>query len=77
MSEKIRCQSCGMPLAEVTEPLYCQFCYKDGELVEPELDVQGMIDKSVAHMVSEFNMERESALDLAASIIPTLGRWKK
>lgn len=86
MEEKIRCQSCGMPLAEGffgTEPDglpsqdYCKFCYRKGVFTDPELTLDGMIEKSVHHMTTILGMPEERASALAKSFIPYLKRWKE
>ena len=48
MDEKVRCQSCGMPLSSGDEisarggriavSEYCKFCYQDGAFTDPESD---------------------------------------
>ncbi|MEQ1603714.1 MAG: zinc ribbon domain-containing protein [Pyrinomonadaceae bacterium] len=50
MDEKVRCQSCGMPIEASFNNLgtnaagspvsaYCMFCYKDGSFTNPEQSV--------------------------------------
>ena len=86
MEDKIRCQSCGMPLGpgffgsdadgrEVQE--YCKFCYVNGVFTKPDMTMEEMIRTSVSHMMDELGMPEEKAQELAKSTIPTLKRWSK
>lgn len=74
--EKIRCQSCGMPLPENYPSEYCQFCFQNGNFTEPELTLDGMIKKSVDYMTTNLNFSKENAQKLSNEIIPSLKRWK-
>jgi hypothetical protein len=87
MDNKIRCQSCGMPLSKVFGNLgtnndgsnteeYCSFCYKAGEFTNPTQTLDEMIADSIKNMTTDLNMPPEQASDLANSFIPTLRRWK-
>lgn len=84
MDNKLRCQSCGMPLADGffgTEKDgsetrdFCKFCYQDGEYVQPELTVDDMITMSIDNMTQDLNIDEAKAKELANSIIPKLKRW--
>ena len=84
--DKIRCQSCGMPLAHGfygTEQdgsdnhEYCKFCYERGAFTSPDLTLQGMVDLSVLHMMKELQFPEETARQMSESIIPHLKRWTK
>lgn len=88
MQEKIRCQSCGMPLSEefgnfgtekngAENSVYCSFCFQNGEFTNPTQTLDEMIQSSVDNMTEDLNMSVQQATDLASSIIPTLGRWKQ
>lgn len=88
MENKIRCQSCGMPLSESFGNLgtnqngshtfdYCAFCFKDGEFTNPNQTLDEMIQSSVENMTADLNMPIEKATELANSFIPTLSRWRK
>lgn len=88
MDDKLRCQSCGMPLAEqfgnfgtntdgsLTRE-YCHICYKDGAFTMPGLTMEGMIQLSVDYMTKQMNMPVEKAVAKANEYIPNLRRWKK
>lgn len=86
MDNKIRCQSCGMPLSDKffgTEKdgsqtqIYCKFCFQDGAFVQPDLPIEVMVQMSVDNMMSELDMPEEKARELANEVIPGLKRWKR
>lgn len=85
-SQRIRCQSCGMPLgpdffgtqydgSQTQE--YCKFCYIEGKFTNPSLTLKEMIQISVDHMKKELKLPEEQAKGIAVSTIPELKRWKK
>ena len=87
MEDKIRCQSCGMPLSETAGNLgtnrdgsnsfeYCSFCYQAGEFTSPNQTVDEMIQSSIENMIADLNMPVERASEVANSFIPTLKRWR-
>ena len=85
-SEKIRCQSCGMPLLEEAyvgtnadgsrTSEYCMFCFQDGAFTQPSQTLEEMIQSSIGFMTSELGYAREEAETLSRSVIPELRRWK-
>ena len=87
MDEKVRCQSCGMPLSEAfgnygtqadgtAHPEYCIICFKDGAFVMPHQTMGEMIQSSIDNMMMDLRMPEEKATVLARSFIPTLKRWQ-
>lgn len=87
MEEKIRCQSCGMPLSEEFGNLgtniddsnnweYCSFCFQKGEFTNPTQTLEEMIAGSIENMTTDLGMPVEKAAQLANSFIPTLKRWQ-
>lgn len=85
LGSKPRCQSCGMPLGEenygterdgTTAHSYCSLCYESGEFVEPELTLEGMLERSINHMTTELGMTEDEADHLAHAVIPNLLRWR-
>ena len=81
-----RCQSCGMPWNETlvgTEsggapsPDYCSYCYAEGRFLEPDLNIDGMIRKSIKFMMRDINVSEERAEVMANATIPGLKRWNK
>lgn len=88
MENKIRCQSCGMPLSDTfgnrgtnrdgsNTSEYCTFCFKAGEFTNPNQTLSEMIQSSIENMTADLNMPVEKATELANSFIPNLKRWKK
>lgn len=88
MENKIRCQSCGMPLSETNENLgteadgtntfeFCSFCYQNGAFTNPNQTLEEMIQSSIENMTADLNMPVEQATQLANAFIPALGRWRK
>lgn len=87
MDNKIRCQSCGMPLSKdfgnlgtnadgaLTEE-YCAFCFKEGAFTNPNQTLAEMIQSSIDNMTQDLQMPLEQATNLANSFIPTLRRWQ-
>ena len=88
MDQKIRCQSCGMPLSEqfgnygtnrdgARNPEYCVSCFKDGAFTMPALTLDEMIRMSIDNMTGDLKFPLEKARDLASSVIPNLKRWRR
>lgn len=86
MDDKMRCQSCGMPISENFGNLgtnadgsftseYCKFCFASGSFTLPNQTMQEMIQSSIENMTSDLNMPVEQATKLANSFIPQLRRW--
>lgn len=84
MDEKIRCQSCGMPITEeyfgtMTDGTknadYCTFCFQDGEFTNPEMSLDEMMNSSVSYMTANLGFTDDKALEISSSIIPNLRRW--
>lgn len=87
MDNKIRCQSCGMPLSEKFGNLgtnadgtntteYCSFCFANGDFTNPNQTLEEMIASSIENMTQDLQMPLEQATNLANSFIPTLKRWQ-
>jgi hypothetical protein len=87
MDDKIRCQSCGMPLSSEFANLgtnadgtktdeYCSFCFQNGEFTAPNQTLEEMIKSSIENMTADLNMPPEKAAELANSFIPKLRRWQ-
>lgn len=87
MENKIRCQSCGMPISKEFGNLgtnadgsftkeFCSFCFSGGDFVNPNQTLEEMIASSIENMTTDLNMPPEQATDLANSFIPTLRRWQ-
>ena len=87
MENKIRCQSCGMPVSKEFGNLgtnadgsyteeFCSFCFADGAFINPNQTLEEMIASSIENMTTDLNMPQQQASDLANSFIPTLRRWQ-
>lgn len=87
MENKIRCQSCGMPLSKDFGNLgtnsdgssteeFCIFCFKSGAFTNPNQTLKEMIQSSIENMTQDLQMPLEQATHLANSFIPTLKRWQ-
>lgn len=83
---QLRCQSCAMPIQEdyfgtnadgSENRDYCKFCFQNGKFTEPDLDLEGMIQKSVKHMTQQMKFSEQEADKLSRDHIPHLKRWKK
>jgi hypothetical protein len=86
MQEKIRCQSCSMPMSEAfgnygtmadgtTNAEYCIFCFRDGTFTHPEQTLDEMIRRSIEIMTSDLGMPIAKATELSNAVIPNLKRW--
>ena len=81
------CQSCGMPLQKPEDfgtsatgfrvNDYCHFCFQNGAFTEPDINMQGMIDKCVNIMARQGMMPESQAKALMKDVIPKLKRWQK
>jgi len=88
MDDKIRCQSCGMPVSKEFSNLgtnadgsnvaeFCIFCFAGGDFTDPQQTLEEMIAGSIENMTSDLQMPVEQATELANSFIPKLKRWQK
>lgn len=84
--DKVRCQSCGMPLQErffgtnadgSRNDEFCTYCFQSGRFTEPDLTIPDMITISVHHMVTELHIPENTAKKLAEETIPHLKRWSR
>jgi hypothetical protein len=87
MDDKIRCQSCGMPLEEASGNFgtesdgsasseYCTFCYQNGAFTNPDQTVDGMVASSIDFMTANLGYSAEEATDLSERVIRKLRRWR-
>ena len=86
MNEKVRCQSCGMPLDAVSEKPdtaadgstvseYCMFCYQNGEFTSPDQTVDEMVQSSIDFMTANLGFKPEQATQMSNEVIRGLKRW--
>ena len=87
MDDKLRCQSCGMPLSGDTKNFgtesdgspaseYCMFCYQNGAFTDPDQTVDGMVQSSIDFMTSNLGFSQEKATQMSNDVIPKLKRWQ-
>ncbi len=80
------CQSCGKPIHGSEDfgtntdgsknSEYCVYCFKSGNLTNPHLTMEQMIDIS-AILISRFmNIPEKEGKEKAKVIIPRLKRWQ-
>ena len=80
------CQSCGMPLAKPedfgTDVIgyrvndWCHFCYANGAFIDPEMSMEGMLDKCVDALVRQRMMNARKARQFMTEVLPKLKRWQ-
>lgn len=79
------CQSCGMPFDEAhkkyiakekdgSDSIYCTYCYKDGEFIDPDATVEDMIGIGVPYLA--YKVGEQAAREQLSEFVPTLKRWK-
>ncbi len=80
------CQSCGMPFDNAHEELiakekdgscslYCTYCYKDGEFLNPDATAQDMVEMGVPHLA--YKIGEQAAREQLSAFVPTLKRWEQ
>ncbi|MCL2493263.1 MAG: zinc ribbon domain-containing protein [Clostridiales bacterium] len=83
--ENMYCQSCGMPFDEAhreliakeadgSDSVYCTYCYKDGEFLDPDATAEDMIEMAVPHLAHKIG--EQTAREQLSEFIPTLARWR-
>ena len=86
MDEKVRCQSCGMPIAASFNNLgtdaegspvseYCMFCYQHGAFTNPDQTVDEMVQSSIDFMTADMGFELDQATHMSNEVIRGLKRW--
>ena len=86
MDDKVRCQSCGMPLEASFNNLgtdadgspvseYCMFCYQNGGFTNPTQTVDEMVQSSIDFMTGTMDFTPEQATQMSNDVIRTLKRW--
>jgi hypothetical protein len=88
MDDKVRCQSCGMPVSDqfgnfgtMTDgsknPEYCSFCFQNGAFTNPDQTVAEMVQSSIGFMTANLGFTAEKAAEMSNSVIPNLRRWRQ
>lgn len=54
---------------------YCNYCYKEGDFVEPDITLEGMTEKVIGIM-KMMHVPEAQVRKLAEHFIPTLERWR-
>ena len=79
------CQSCGMPMTKAEDfgtnadgsknEEYCTHCFQQGAFTKPDMTLEQAIELQVS-MADKMGMTPDQARQMAASVLPTLKRWK-
>jgi len=88
MDDKVRCQSCGMPINANFGNLgteadgspaeeYCTFCYQAGGFTDPDRTLEEMVRSSIEFMTSRLHFTPELAATMSNDVIPKLKRWNE
>jgi hypothetical protein len=56
---------------------YCRHCYREGKFTDPDITLEGQIDRLVKLAGSKMNIDETLARTMAMEIIPKLKRWQK
>jgi hypothetical protein len=55
---------------------FCSFCFREGKFVDPDLNIQEIIDRVTGSMVALHSMPDETAKGMLRAYIPALKCWK-
>jgi hypothetical protein len=55
---------------------YCCYCYQDGAFTDPNISLQGMVDRCVGIMAQRGIMPEDQARMLMSATLPMLKRWQ-
>lgn len=85
-SERNICQSCGMPMNNMTDfgtdrdgsinTEYCHFCYEDGEFTDQGISLEEKMARNI-RIAEKLGMSKTTASKLARNTLPKLRRWRK
>ena len=81
-----QCQSCGMTFdaqhkqfiskeKDGSDSMYCTYCYKDGESIDPNATMRDMIEIAVPHFTHKIGNE-DAARKYMTEVVSGLSRWK-
>ncbi len=87
MNDYKLCQSCGMPFDEEhkkyiakekdgSASIYCTYCYKDGEFLDPDATAGDMIEMAVPHCARKIGGDEAEARKQMTEVISNLDRWR-
>ncbi len=85
MENEMFCQSCGMPFDDAhseliakekdgSNSIYCIYCYKNGQFLDPDATVEDMVEMGVPHLARKIG--EAAAREQLSHFVPTLARWK-
>jgi DNA-binding Xre family transcriptional regulator len=85
-SEKNICQSCGMPMKNMTDfgtdrdgsinTEYCHHCYEEGEFTDKGISLEEKMARNI-RIAEKLGMSKATASKLARNTLPKLRRWRK
>ena len=85
-SEKNICQSCGMPMKNMTDfgtdrdgsinTEYCHNCYEEGEFTDQGISLEEKMARKIK-IAEKLGMSKATASKLARNTLPKLRRWRK
>lgn len=55
---------------------YCSFCFREGKFVDPDLNMQEMIDRVTSRLLALRNMPDGTAKGMLRAYLPAFGGWK-
>lgn len=55
---------------------YCSFCFREGKFVDPDLNMQEMIDRVTGRLLALRKMPDGTAKGMLRAYLPALGGWK-
>jgi hypothetical protein len=80
------CQSCSMPMQAPEDfgtnadggrsEEYCCYCFQSGEFTDPDITLEGMIDRLAALGAEKMGMAEDQARQMATEVLPRLKRWQ-
>jgi len=57
------------------DSIYCSYCYKDGEYLNPGATMEKMVEVGVPHLARKIG--EQAAREQLSQLLPALERWKK
>lgn len=58
-----------------SDSVYCTYCYQDGEFLDPDATIEGMVEMGVPHL--GYKIGEQAAREQLSQFVPTLARWRK
>ena len=57
-----------------SESIYCSYCYKDGEFLNPDAALNEMVEVGVPHLARKIG--EKAARERLSKFLPELERWR-